>query len=183
MFVFLDSEVHMEENKTLKKLYKYIDEQQIKLKYVNDLEYNYNLCGLYAYTEDTPVILLDSKLEKDTKKHVSVLAEECGHYVTSYGNSIEPTKGINDAIEVNKTELKADKWKCQFIIPEQELKNKLLKCNSLLEVASSLDIDVEIVLNRLIYLSRQSYVYWLSDNTCIDLTSLPNLHKVDINNK
>lgn len=168
-------------NKTLNRLYEYVNEQEIKLKYVNDLEYNYNLCGLYAYTDDTPVILLDSKLEKDTKKHISVLAEECGHYVTSYGNSIKPSKKINDIIEVNKTELKADKWKCNFIIPDDILKEKLLEFDSLFEVASDLCISVDIVLNRLTYLSRQNRLYWLTDDILIDLTKLPNLHKIDIN--
>ncbi|MGP1568804.1 MAG: ImmA/IrrE family metallo-endopeptidase [Peptoanaerobacter stomatis] len=135
--------------KTLNRLYKYVDEQEIKLKYVNDLEYKYNLCGLYAHTEDTPVILLDSKLEKDTKKHISILAEECGHYATSYGNNINHVNNENSRVLLEKCEQRADKWKCSFIIPDDILKEKLLEFDSLLEVASDLCISVDIVLNRL----------------------------------
>ena len=168
-------------NKTLNRLYEYVNEQEIKLKYVNDLEYNYNLCGLYAYTDDTPVILLDSKLEKDTKKHISILAEECGHYATSYGNNINPINNENSRVLLEKCEQRADKWKCNFIIPDDTLKEKLLEFDSLFEVASDLCISVDIVLNRLTYLSRQKRLYWLTDDILIDLTKLPNLHKIDIN--
>lgn len=171
----------MMDNEILQKLYSYIDEQQITLRYIDNLEHNYNLCGMFACTENHPVILIDKKLEKDTKNHISILAEECGHYATSYGNNIKPINSENSRVLLEKCEQRADKWKCNFIIPDDILKEKLLEFDSLFEVASDLCISVDIVLNRLTYLSRQKRLYWLTDDILIDLTKLPNLHKIDIN--
>lgn len=168
---------------TLENLYKFIDDNDIALEYIPSLKEEYNLDGLFSTASDKNIILLDSNLEKDAKKHISVLAEECGHYSTSYGNNIKNIDSYNTKVLIEKCELKADKWKCKFIIPDPLLRTKLLEHNSLLEVATDLHIDIDIVINRLTYLSHQSPRYWLSDNIYINLTSLPNLHKVDINNK
>lgn len=168
---------------TLENLYKFIDDNDIALEYVPSLKEKHNLDGLFSTASDKNIILLDSSLEKDTKQHISVLAEECGHYSTSYGNNIKNIDSYNTKVLIEKCELKADKWKCKFIIPDALLRSKLLEHNSLFEVATDLHIDIDIVINRLTYLSHQSTRYWLSDNIYIELTSLPNLHKVDINNK
>ena len=165
----------------LEKLYKYIEDNNIILKYVEGLEDKHSVKGIFHCLGTDSCILIDKDIENNRRLHESILAEECGHYATSYGDTTKKIDTENYRVIVEKSEIKADKWKRNFIIPDDILKEKLLEFDSLFEVASDLCISVDIVLNRLTYLSRQNRLYWLTDDILIDLTKLPNLHKIDIN--
>lgn len=162
----------------LDKLYKFIDDNNIRVFYIKNLELNHNISGLY-HCKDCPIILLDSELHQNNKEHIAVLAEECGHYSTSYGYNIKEIENIDKNFNISKCEYKADKWKNKFLIPDDILNNLLLKFNNIFDIAEYLAIDTEIVLNRLTHLSYQYRIYELNENISIDLTKLPNLVKIN----
>lgn len=122
------------------------------------------------------MIFLDNSIKKDRRLHTSTLAHELGHYFTSFGNSIEQTNYTKKILN-GKYENKADKWACEFLVPEQDLCDVLIKnITCIHELAESLDVDMEILLKRLEYLALQKQTIKISDTKCLILTNLPNLY-------
>lgn len=135
------------------------------------------LLGLNVSKENMPhMIFLDTSIKKDTKLHTNILAHELGHYFTSFGNSIAETNYIEKVLN-NKYENKADKWACEFLVREDELIDALNKnINCIHDLAEYLDVDVEILLKRLEYLSLQKSTLRISDTKQLILTNLPNIY-------
>ena len=135
------------------------------------------LLGLNVIKENMPhMIFLDISIKKDIKLHTNVLAHELGHYFTSFGNSINETNYAKKILN-NKVENKADKWACEFLVREYELIDALNKnINCIHDLAEYLDVDVEILLKRLEYLSLQKSTLRISDTKQLILTNLPNIY-------
>ena len=135
------------------------------------------LLGLNVIKENMPhMIFLDTSIKKDTKLHTNILAHELGHYFTSFGNSIAETNYIEKVLN-NKYENKADNWACEFLITEDELVNAFNNnITNIHELAEYLDIDIEIILKRLEYLSLQKRTIRISDTKYLMLTNLPNIY-------
>ena len=135
------------------------------------------LLGLNVIKENMPhMIFLDNSVKEYKRLHTNVLAHELGHYFTSFGNSITETNYIEKVLN-NKCENKADKWACEFLIREDELINALNKnINCIHDIAEYLDVDVEILLKRLEYLSLQKPTLRISATKQLVLTNLPNIY-------
>lgn len=162
----------------LEKLYKYIDEKNIKLKYIDCLEENHDIQGLYYSDNENNIILIDSRIKSDSLFHSSILSEEVGHYATSVGDSTKKITNENYRYHVEKAERMADKWKCNFLIPDEDLKKAIINCDSISEIAEYLFVDTEIVFNRLKYISDTNNTFKVNDSITIDLLRLPNLVKI-----
>lgn len=69
-----------------------------------------NISGYYVETSSDNLILLNKNLES-TKAKICTLAEEIGHYHTSYGDISDQSK-----IENRQQEIKARRWAVQKLI-------------------------------------------------------------------
>ncbi|MDD7182356.1 ImmA/IrrE family metallo-endopeptidase [Peptostreptococcus porci] len=162
----------------LEKIYKYIDEKNIKLKYVDSLEENHDIKGLFYSDNENNIILIDTSVKSDTLLHNNILSEEVGHYATSVGDTTKKIDTENYRVIVEKSERKADKWRCNFLIPDEDLKKAIINCDSISEIAEYLFVDTEIVFNKLKYISYTNNTFKVNDSITIDLLQLPNLVKI-----
>ena len=75
------------------------------------------ILGFYFKDKGTPhIIALNKTILSDKMKHIEVLAEELGHYYTTCGNFTTPLLHYRDRIELNKCEVKALRWACNYLI-------------------------------------------------------------------
>lgn len=135
------------------------------------------LLGLNVIKENMPhMIFLDYSVKEHKRLHTNVLAHELGHYFTTVGNTLN-NKSYKNRLYNNKFENKADKWACEFLITEDELVNAFNNnITNIHELAEYLDIDIEIILKRLEYLSLQKRTIRISDTKYLMLTNLPNIY-------
>lgn len=159
----------------LEHLYELARLEHIEIYFFNLKEIG--LLGLNVSKENMPhMIFLDTSIKKDKKLHTNVLAHELGHYFTSFGNSLSENNYTEKVLN-NKCENKADKWACEFLVKENELIDALNKnINCVYDIAEYLDVDVEILLKRLEYLSLQKTTLRVSDTKQLILTNLPNIY-------
>lgn len=162
--------------KKTEKLFILAEELGIEI-YFNDLSIM-NCLGFYIESEGLkPCILIDHSIKNNEKELYKVLAEELGHHYTYVGDSISNTSTYRKILDINKCELKAEKWLCEFLITEDELINAFNNSiTNIHELAEYLDVDVEILLKRLEYLSLQKQTLKISDTKQLVLTNLPNIY-------
>ena len=159
----------------LEQLYEFARHEHIEIHFFNLKEIG--LLGLNVSKKNMPhMIFLDTSIKEDIRLHTNVLAHELGHYFTSFGDSLTETNYIEKVLN-NKCENKADKWACEFLVKEYELIDALNKnINCIHDLAEYLDVDVEILLKRLEYLSLQKTTLRVSDTKKLILTNLPNIY-------
>lgn len=93
-------------------LYDYAEENDIDV--IEDSIPNGKLKGFYFEN----IIVLDTSINSDAEL-TSILAEEIGHYETSYGDILDQTNSNNQ-----KQEIKARRWAHNKLIPL----NKFIEC-------------------------------------------------------
>lgn len=80
------------------------------------------ILGFYFKDENTPhIIALNKTILNDKMKHIEVLAEELGHYYTTCGNFTGSLLHYRDRIELNKCEIKALRWACNYLIKDEDI--------------------------------------------------------------
>ena len=78
-------------------------------------------------------------------RKVCILAEEIGHYETSYGNILDQ-KDMNNV----KQEVKARKWAFEKLISEEDIRRARDEgCREVWEIAEFLDLDEDFVRDAL----------------------------------
>lgn len=115
--------------------------------------------GLYVETNKSKVILINKNVKKYSQKNC-ILAEELGHYYTSYGNIID----LSDT-RSRKQELKAHKWAYEKLIPLQRLVEASREgVRNRYELAEYLDVTEEFLECALTYYKNKYglYVKWTS---------------------
>ncbi|MCC0638479.1 MULTISPECIES: ImmA/IrrE family metallo-endopeptidase [unclassified Clostridioides] len=133
--------------------------------------------GLYINKQGLKIISLLNSLKQNNAKLIEILAEELGHHFTSVGNYVSSKNIYKNKILMDKTEDKAIRWACEFLITEEEIIhiiNSNITC--VYEMAEMLEISVEFLLKRLEFLSRKKNMLDLGNNRFLILTNLPNFY-------
>lgn len=159
----------------LEKLFNLAEKEGIEI-YYKDLK-SLGFLGLYIECYESPsMILLDNSLKSDYKKAYKVLLEELGHHYTSCGDSISCVDTYLDKLKVNKCEIKAERWLCHYLISNNDLINAINKYpTSVEDICEYLDIDIEMLLSKLKFLSLENKSLDLGCGNFLILTNLPNL--------
>lgn len=105
--------------KNLEQIYEIIEEEGIIIEEVN-LTYKY-IEGIYLKLPGLPpTIGINKSICNNSKKLISVLAEELGHHFTSFGNLTTECFTYSDEIKLSKQEKKARLWAANFLISDAE---------------------------------------------------------------
>jgi len=143
--------------KILDKLYKIIEEQGIIIEEVK-FRHNYHMEGIYFKAPGLPPIIgIDNSILNDSKRLVSVLAEEMGHHFTSYGDLSAECVTYSESIQISKQEKAARKWATNFVMPYEELV-KAIKSGykTVFELSDYFGVTPIFVLDRFYFLSLES---------------------------
>lgn len=115
--------------KNLEQIYEIIEEEGIILEEVN-LTYEY-IEGIYLKLPGLhPTIGINKSICNNSKKLISVLAEELGHHFTSFGDLTTECFSYSDEIKLSKQEKKARLWAANFLISDAEFVQALYDCIS-----------------------------------------------------
>lgn len=110
----------------LKDILKLISKEKIILEEINSSI----LDGIYVKCPNSsPIIGIKTGLDTDnSKKYISILSEELGHYFTTYGNSTCTYKNNLEKLNRDKKENLARSWAANFLISDSDFVNALNKC-------------------------------------------------------
>ena len=110
----------------LKDIFKLISREEIILEEINSS----TLDGIYVKCPDTaPIIGVKAGLDtSNSKKYISTLCEELGHYFTTYGNLTCTRKTYLEKLNRDKKENSARSWAANFLISDRDFVNALNNC-------------------------------------------------------
>lgn len=133
--------------------------------------------GLYIECYEIPsMILIDNSIKNNDKKICKVLCEELGHYYTSSGDFLSDADSYIAKLKINRCEIKAERWLCHYLIPTEKLINGINKNpTSIDDLCDYLDVDIDILMSKLKFLSLENKSLALGDGNFLMLTNLPNL--------
>lgn len=164
----------------LEKLFNLAEKNGIEIHY-KDLKI-LGFLGLYIECYESPsMILLDDSLKNNDEKAFRVLLEELGHHYTSCGDSISCVDTYLDKLKVNKCEIKAERWLCHYLISTTDLIDAINKYpTSVEDICDYLNVDIEMLLSKLKFLSLETKSLCLGNNKFLSLTNLPNMFIYDM---
>lgn len=116
--------------------------------------------GIYLEIDGLKVIAIDESIINENCTYISILAEEIGHYFTTTGNLIEPSKNYMEKILKSKKELLARKWASNYLISDEEFVQALLNCiNNKDDFCNYFNITYEVLENKIrsIVLDEEKY--------------------------
>ncbi|WP_186430914.1 ImmA/IrrE family metallo-endopeptidase [Clostridium sp. BSD9I1] len=131
--------------KNLEQIYEIIEEEGILLEEVN-LTYKY-IEGIYLKLPGLPsTIGINKSICNNSKKLLSVLAEELGHHFTSFGDLTTECFTYSDEIKLSKQEKKARLWAANFLISDEEFVQALsYDITSLYDLSEHFYVTEEII--------------------------------------
>ncbi|MCX0376159.1 ImmA/IrrE family metallo-endopeptidase [Clostridium perfringens] len=145
--------------KSLSDIYSLIEDENIELEEVYFK--SSNIEGIYFKVSGmNPIIGIHKKLLTDTRKYISVLAEELGHHFTSSGNLASECITYSDKINRSKQEKKARIWAANYLISDEEIIGALLHLSGTLNgLALHFNVTEEIIKYKLlsIYLKEDKF--------------------------
>ncbi|WP_124042287.1 ImmA/IrrE family metallo-endopeptidase [Clostridium perfringens] len=145
--------------KSLSDIYKLIEDENIELEEV--CFKSSNVEGIYFKVSGiNPIIGIHSKLLNDTRKYISILAEEIGHHFTSSGDLTSECITYSDKINRSKQEKKARMWAANYLISDKEIIGALLHISGTLSgLALHFNVTEEIIKYKLlsIYLKEDKF--------------------------
>lgn len=112
------------------------------------------ILGFYFKDEGMPhIIVLNKTILNDKMKHIEVLAEELGHYYTTCGNFTTPLLHYKDRIELNKCELKALRWACNYLISDEDVLSLSSQTNNYYEMSEILGVPYNLLIQKINFMS------------------------------
>lgn len=164
----------------LEKLFNLAEKEGIEI-YYKDLKI-LGFLGLYIECYDSPsMILLDDSLKNNDEKAYKILLEELGHHYTSCGDSISCVDTYLDKLKISKCEIKAERWLCHYLISTFDLIDAINKYpTSVEDICDYLNVDIEMLLSKLKFLSLETKSLHLGNDRFISLTNLPNMFIYDM---
>lgn len=145
--------------KSLSDIYSLIEDENIELEEVYFK--SSNIEGIYFKVSGmNPIIGINKKLLTDTRKYISVLAEEIGHHFTSSGDLTSECITYADKLNKSKQEKKARIWAANFLISDEEIIGALLNISGTLSgLALHFNVTEEIIKYKLlsIYLKEDKF--------------------------
>lgn len=164
----------------MERLYKFVEDKNIALKYIDGLRDKYDVKGFYTNMNNKHCILLDKDLLDNPDEHQQILAEECGHYSTTMGDTVKDNACEHYLKVVEDAEYYAERWANFFITSPEDFNKALYECNTQLEISDFLDIELEYVEKRLGYLKISCPIHTLTENLAVNLYKLPEIYKIDL---
>ncbi|EHK2337305.1 ImmA/IrrE family metallo-endopeptidase [Clostridium perfringens] len=145
--------------KSLSDIYSLIEDENIALEEVYFK--SPNIEGIYFKVSGmNPIIGIHKNLLTDTRKYISVLAEEIGHHFTSSGNLTSECITYSDKLNRSKQEKRARIWASNFLISDNEIIGAILQnINTLYELSLHFNVTEEIIKYKLlsIYLKEDKF--------------------------
>ncbi|EGT3605390.1 ImmA/IrrE family metallo-endopeptidase [Clostridium perfringens] len=145
--------------KSLSDIYSLIEDQNIELEEVYFK--SSNIEGIYFKVSGmNPIIGIHKNLLTDTKKYISVLAEELGHHFTSSGNLTSECITYSDKLNRSKQEKRARIWASNFLISDNEIIRAILQnINTIYGLSLHFNVTEEIIKYKLlsIYLKDDKF--------------------------
>ena len=145
--------------KNLNDIYNLIEEENIILEEVNFKQSNIE--GIYFKVPGlSPTISIHKNIVTDTRKYISVLAEELGHHFTSIGNLSAECVTYNQKINKSKQEKRARMWAANYLISDEEINRAILQnIGNIYALSIHFNVTEEIIKYKLlsIYLKEDKY--------------------------
>ncbi|GAA0069222.1 hypothetical protein UT300003_07450 [Clostridium sardiniense] len=145
--------------KNITNIYNLIEEENIILEEVTFKQSNIE--GIYFKVPGlSPTIGIHKSIVSDTKKYISVLAEELGHHFTSIGDLSTECVTYTQKINRSKQEKRARIWAANFLISDDEIVGALThNINTLYGLSDHFNVTEEIIKYKLlsIYLKEDKY--------------------------
>ncbi|WP_026476239.1 ImmA/IrrE family metallo-endopeptidase [Alkaliphilus transvaalensis] len=137
-----------------------------------------HILGHYSFDGEFYIILINKEIEHNERLYRTVLAEEIGHYRTTIGD-ITPRRYMSyrDRIEVDKKELLALRWACDFLIPTKSLMEVISRQPSIsLEyLADHFMVTEKLLLQKFDFMAKIKPVWEIDTERCLYLHSLPSI--------
>lgn len=117
--------------------------------------------GIYFKESDlNPTIGINLNLLSDSKKYISVLAEELGHHFTSLGDLSQECVGYAQSLNRNKQEKRARMWAANYLISDDDILHAIIhETTTLCGLASYFNVEEWIVKFKLLSIYRNSDKY------------------------
>ncbi|BES65887.1 hypothetical protein SANA_23260 [Gottschalkiaceae bacterium SANA] len=140
------------------------------------------ILGFYSYSDSRPQIVMNKSLCEWDPEYRSVLAEELGHHFTSIMKPfLVSGMAYYDRVQYNRSESKAVRWAADYLIPTELLLCKIEGCSvsCIHELADAFQVTIELIQQKLYYMSCKDMYWPLSDGRSLCLTSLPSIYIFD----
>lgn len=145
--------------KNITDIYNLIEKENIILEEVNFKQSIIE--GIYFKVPGlSPTIGIHKNIISDTKKYISVLAEELGHHFTSIGDLSAECITYTQKVNRSKQEKRARIWAANFLISDDEIVGALThNINTLYGLSDHFNVTEEIIKYKLlsIYLKEDKY--------------------------
>ncbi|EOU1841396.1 ImmA/IrrE family metallo-endopeptidase [Clostridium perfringens] len=144
--------------RNLNDIYKLIESEKIILE---EVIFKENIKGIYFKVPGIdPTIGINISILSDTRKYISILAEELGHHFTSSGDLTSECITYADKLNKSKQEKKARMWAANYLISDEEIIGALLHLSGTLSgLALHFNVTEEIIKYKLlsIYLKEDKF--------------------------
>lgn len=140
-------------------IYSLIEKENIILEEVNFKQSNIE--GIYFKVPGlSPTIGIHKNIVSDTKKYISILAEELGHHFTSIGDLSAECITYTQKLNRSRQERRARMWAANYLISDEEINVAILQniC-SIYALSIHFNVTAEIIKYKLlsIYLKEDKY--------------------------
>ncbi|MGL4569667.1 MAG: ImmA/IrrE family metallo-endopeptidase [Clostridium sp.] len=144
--------------KNINDIYELIETEDIILE---EVYFKENIKGIYFKVPGiNPTIGINKSIISDTKKYISVLAEELGHHFTSIGDLTAEAVTYSEQLNKSRQEIRARRWAANYLISDTEITAAILQNRSTLYGLSlHFNVTEEIIKYKLlsIYLNEDKY--------------------------
>lgn len=158
----------------LNKLFNLMESENIEFFFANLSLMN--KLGIYMDIQNQKAIIIDYSIKYNKIKLTEILAEELGHHFTSYGD-YSNLNTYNKKLERNKSENKALRWACEYLVSEHELTSLIAQNLDIFDIADSCEVSKEFILKRLEFLKLDNKKLQINGKTLI-LDNLPNFYLI-----
>lgn len=144
--------------KNLSNIFEIISKENIILE---ETKLKYGIEGIYFKVPGlNPIIGIKNTIVNDSKKYISILAEELGHHFTTWGDLTAECFTYSDRLYKCKKERTARMWAANYLISDAEFVQALYACKSTMqEMCDYFNVTEEIVKYKIISISLNELKY------------------------
>ncbi|MGL5312920.1 MAG: ImmA/IrrE family metallo-endopeptidase [Peptostreptococcaceae bacterium] len=121
------------------------------------LEYatlKHGILGFYFKDKATPhIVAINKTILNDKMKHIEVLAEELGHYFTTSGNFTGRLLHYRDRLDLNKCEMKAIRWACNYLIRDEDVLELASQTSDYHEMSEALGVPYNLLIQKINFMN------------------------------
>lgn len=160
---------------TLEQLLQIAADEGITVDYADSLPGD--MKGLHIFLEGIGhIITILKDIKEDKNKYIEILAEELGHYFTSYGDNVIEIKNYRDYLKICKNEKKAADWSANYLVTLYDLERAFKNnCKNYFEIAEFLDVPENTIKEKFRFLASKNNKIITIGEYKIILTNYPNV--------